>query len=207
MQIHYHFSSDHKPAFEADQLIVPTYSTLMCILQSPGSPELGSSQMRLVQRMRAVSQGSWTRRLTQDWARAGKTRSPWNAYTEVVSPRSFTLQVLLHCHVYILCLPRHSNPEGNKCSTPRFPVVRPCLGVSWWSGASPRGLIGWGKPVGGVTELTRPLAAGDRVCHFSTQPCLPSVCLLLLLGCCSRCWVTTFIEKFLFSHKQLILKT
>lgn len=139
MQIRYHFSSDHKPAFEADQLIVPTYSTLMCILQSPGSPELGSSQMRLVQRMRAVSQGSWTRRLTQDWARAGKTRSPWNAYTEVVSPRSFTLQVLLHCHVYILCLPRHSNPEGNKCSTPRFPVVRPCLGVSWWPGASPRG--------------------------------------------------------------------
>lgn len=49
---------------------------------------------------------------------------------------------------------------------------------------------------GRVTELARPSIAGDRFCHFSTQPCSPCVCLLLLLGCCSRRWVTVFIEKF-----------
>lgn len=60
---------------------------------------------------------------SQDRTRTGETRNPWNARREAVSPCSLSSQILLHCHVNIVCL------EGNVCTTLSFPVVHPCRDV------------------------------------------------------------------------------
>lgn len=133
MHLCQHFSSDHKYAFEADLLIVSTYSTAMCtsmcFMQSPGSA--GTALLPDETCPECSLQTQPILRTEPGQVRPG---TPEMHAQRLSTPAlfHFTDPIALPCHYHVPVLPQQ--PGGEYVHHPEFPScpsLPGCQVVAW----------------------------------------------------------------------------